>query len=150
MDLLLCANLFAGIKPGAAVRRRPASLLATARVSLSINGRRYAAVNNGNGTWSLAAGTFIGLAAGQTYDVEVTFTDGAMNDQITARSGLVILPNATDTPAQEGGNSGQGEAASTTSTNGSLAETGTSVLPWIVFAGMIGTAGVLVYKRARP
>ena len=125
-------------------------MLATARVSLSINGRRYTALNNGNGTWSLAAGTFIGLAAGQTYDVEVTFTDGAMNDQITARSGLVILPNATDTPAQEGGNSGQGEAANTTSTNGSLAETGTSVLPWIVFAGMIGTAGVLVYKRSRP
>ena len=87
--------------------------------------------------------------AGQTYDVEVTFTDGAMNDQITARSGLVILPNATDTPAQESGNSGRGEAVNTTSTNGSLAETGTSVLPWIVFAGMIGTAGVLVYKKSR-
>ena len=42
--------------------------------------------------------------AGQTYDIEVTFTDGAMNDQITARSGLVILPNAADTPAQESGN----------------------------------------------
>jgi hypothetical protein len=50
----------------------------TAAISVTVNGHSYTATNNGDGTWTLAAGTIANLAAG-TYSVTVTATDTAGN-----------------------------------------------------------------------
>jgi len=49
-----------------------------ATLSLTVNGRLYSPVNNGDGTWTLAAGTISSLSPGR-YDVEVTAFDKAGN-----------------------------------------------------------------------
>ena len=46
----------------------------TATISVTVDTQTVPAVNNGNGTWSLAANTLTALADG-TYDVQVTATD---------------------------------------------------------------------------
>jgi len=51
----------------------------TATVVVTINDVDYDAVNNGDGTWSLAEGVVTGLTPGTTYTVSVTATDAAGN-----------------------------------------------------------------------
>jgi hypothetical protein len=50
-----------------------------AAISVAVNGESYAAVNNGDGTWTLAGGTILALDEG-TYDVVVTARDVAGNE----------------------------------------------------------------------
>lgn len=61
----------------------------TAAVTVTINGVTYAAINNGDGTWSLPPGTVTGLTAG-SYTATVTFTDLAGNSS-TAATDIRIL-----------------------------------------------------------
>ncbi len=56
---------------------------AAATVSVHVDGADYAAVNNGDGTWSLAAGQIANLAEG-TYDVTATATDAVGNSATDA------------------------------------------------------------------
>ena len=71
----------------------------TATINVLVAGNNYAATNNGNGTWTLAAGTTVpGLASG-TFEVVATATDLATNtatDLSTNELIVVGLPTATD------------------------------------------------------
>ncbi len=51
----------------------------TATVRVTVNGGMYTATNNGDGTWTLPAGTIATIATAGTYDVTATFTDTAEN-----------------------------------------------------------------------
>jgi len=71
----------------------------TATVSVRVNGSSYSAVNNGDGTWTLAAGTITSLAVG-TYDVAVTATDAVGNagqdatlDELRVRAQTTMVLN---------------------------------------------------------
>ena len=50
-----------------------------AEITITVAGNTYAAVNNGNGTWTLADDTINPALADGTYDVAVTATDSASN-----------------------------------------------------------------------
>jgi hypothetical protein len=64
---------------------------ATAIIAVTVNGLTYTATNNGNGTWTLAAGTIAHLA-NSVYNVTVTATDSAGNVGTDATSNeLVVL-----------------------------------------------------------
>jgi hypothetical protein len=69
---------------------------ALATVEVTVNGNSYAAVNGGDGTWSLAAGTIGDLLPG-VYSVIATATDLAGNTASDASSDeLTILPSTGD------------------------------------------------------
>jgi hypothetical protein len=71
-----------------------------ATIVVAVNGHSYAAVNNGDGTWSLAAGTVAALTDG-AYDVSVTATDAAGNigtDETTNELEVVLPPSVTIAP----------------------------------------------------
>ncbi len=71
----------------------------TATVSVTVEDQTVSATNNGDGTWTLSAGTLGDLNVG-TYDVQVTGTDDAMNDStVVAMDALVILPAAATAQA---------------------------------------------------
>ncbi len=74
----------------------------TATISVTVDGQTVSATNNGDGTWTLSAGTLTDLNVG-TYDVQVTGTDDAMNDStVTVPEALVILPAAPTAQAGSG------------------------------------------------
>ena len=79
----------------------------TATIVVTINNKSYTATNNGDGTWSLPAGTIDQLAEG-VYDVTVTATDTEGHTEVST-SRLSILGASSDT-------------------SGSLSSTGTNAL----------------------
>ena len=60
-------------------------------ILVTINGRTYQAINNGDGTWTLPEGTIAALASG-TYPITITLTDRAGNTT-TIQSTLSIKAN---------------------------------------------------------
>ncbi|MEO1470864.1 MAG: M10 family metallopeptidase C-terminal domain-containing protein, partial [Pseudomonadota bacterium] len=70
----------------------------TADVTVRVDGRTYDAQNDGDGTWSLAAGTLTGLAPGD-YDVAVTATDAVGNAGTDATSGELTITAPAPAPA---------------------------------------------------
>jgi len=71
-----------------------------ANVSVTVNGKTYAAVNDGLGAWSLAAGTISPPLAVGVYDVVVAATDAAGNvgtDSTTDELRITALPQITST-----------------------------------------------------
>ncbi len=77
----------------------------TAAVEVSVDGQAYWAVNHGDGTWTLPAGTILAPLAAGAYDVQVTATDAAGNVghsdvpsvQFDLGTGSVDLGGATST-----------------------------------------------------
>lgn len=67
---------------------------ATAVITVQINGQTYAATNNGDGTWTLPAGTIQPLASGD-YDVVVTARDAAGN---STTANVVLKVKASNEP----------------------------------------------------
>ena len=110
-----------------------------AKITVRINGKTYLARNNGNGTWTLAAGTIENLAPG-TYDVLVTATDEAGNEA-TAQTTLTIQQGAT-TPD---GSTPTNPISAISAAAGRLAETGVSI--WLIVGGAlaaIAAAGAML------
>ena len=81
----------------------------SAAVSVTVDTQTHGAVNNGDGTWTLADDTLSGLSDG-TYDVEATATDAAGNDaadpttdeltvDATAPTAVITLDSPTPTSA---------------------------------------------------
>ncbi len=62
-----------------------------AEVSVEVDGRTYAVVNNGDGTWTLADGTISPALAGGTYDVKVTAVDSRGNVGTDATAGELTI-----------------------------------------------------------
>ncbi len=62
----------------------------SAQVVITVNGVEYDAVNDGSGTWTLAAGQIAALPSG-TYAVTATATDLAGNVGVTAEAGELIV-----------------------------------------------------------
>ena len=62
-------------------------------VQVTVNGQTYAAVNNGDGTWTLAAGTISPDLADGVYDVQVTGTDSSSNVGNDQTTGELIIDN---------------------------------------------------------
>lgn len=53
-----------------------------AKIEVVINGKIYPAINNGDGTWTLPAGTIEPELASGNYEIEVTATDSAGNQTV--------------------------------------------------------------------
>ncbi|MFZ2513406.1 MAG: Ig-like domain-containing protein, partial [Candidatus Saccharimonadales bacterium] len=71
----------------------------TAVVKVTVNGTEYTATNNGDGTWSLPAGTIAPALSPGTYDVVVSFTDALGNISTdTTTNELVIQRSDADLP----------------------------------------------------
>lgn len=98
----------------------------TALVSVNINGQTYGAFNNGDGTWTLAAGTIVSLTAGQTYPINVDFTDDAGNST-TAESTINIVRLDADMPVVNTFTSSTGKDVVLTGTFDSVNSTGFKV-----------------------
>lgn len=63
------------------------------KIKVTVNGQTYDAVNNGNGTWNLPAGTISPALANGTYDVTVQLLDrntNAVLNSVTETGALVI------------------------------------------------------------
>lgn len=63
----------------------------TARISVDIGGKTYDAVNNGNGTWTLADNKIAPALADGPHDVAVTATDPAGNIGKTTATGVLVI-----------------------------------------------------------
>ncbi len=87
----------------------------SATVTVTVNGTTYTATNNGDGTWSLPAGTIAPALADGPYDIVITATDGVGNtgtdstaDELTidktAPTGSLapVAPGITNSPALSG------------------------------------------------
>lgn len=71
----------------------------SATVTVTVNGTTYTATNNGDGTWSLPAGTIAPALNPGTYDVVVSFTDTAGNTSTDPTTNeLVIQRSDADLP----------------------------------------------------
>jgi hypothetical protein len=73
----------------------------TATVSVTVDGTTYTAVNNGDGTWTLADTTALALG---TYDVEVTAADAAGNEGSDGTSDELAVVVPTDIAVHGGNN----------------------------------------------
>ena len=87
----------------------------SATVTVTVNGTTYTATNNGDGTWSLPAGTIAPALADGPYDIVITATDGVGNtgtdstaDELTidktapTGSRAPVAPGITNSPALSG------------------------------------------------
>lgn len=87
----------------------------TAIIKVTVNGTEYTATNNGNGTWSLPAGTIAPALSEGTYDIIVTATDTVGNTSTdpstneltidsTVPTGTItpVTPSITNSPALSG------------------------------------------------
>ncbi len=68
-----------------------------ATVTLTVNGTAYPATNNGDGTWTLAAGTISPALAEGTYDVQVQAVDSATNAGADASTNELVIDLTTPT-----------------------------------------------------
>ncbi len=73
---------------------------ATATLDIEVDGSNYAATNNGDGTWTLGAGTITSLADG-TYDVIATATDVSGNTGTDATIDELVISQSVVTLAAE-------------------------------------------------
>ncbi len=60
-------------------------------ITVTINGSTYSAVNNGNGTWTLADNTITPNLPDNTYDVVVTTTDLSGNTQASTSTAALVI-----------------------------------------------------------
>lgn len=73
----------------------------TATVSVTVNGNTYVGVNNGDGTWSLAAGGISPALAVGVYNVSVTVNDGLANGSDLNGNELTIIGVTFGTPIKK-------------------------------------------------
>lgn len=97
---------------------------------VKIKGIAYRAVNNANGTWTLAAGTIPGGLPVGTYQVEVTVTSLAGNSSTEVKT--LVIEAAPEVPAT---NANTGEVLSKTGMN--LLAVGAAAGVVIVVAGIV-------------
>lgn len=106
----------------------------TAIIKIEINGETYTAINNGDGTWSLPAGTIRDLANGE-YDITVTFSDRAGN--VFAIQGTVRI----DAPNQIG--------FLIPPNTGYLRIGRTNIPSWAIYLTVIGIIGTIVIAKRK-
>lgn len=66
----------------------------TATVVVKVNGQSYTAINNGNGTWTLANDTITPTLTSGTYDVTASATDSLGNVGTDATTGELVVDSA--------------------------------------------------------
>ena len=71
-----------------------------ATINVNVDGNNYAAVNNGDGTWTLAAGSIAPALTDGTYDVAVSATNGEVGTDSTTNELVIDTtgPTVTVTP----------------------------------------------------
>ena len=76
-----------------------------ATIDVTVDGNLYAAVNNGDGTWTLAAGLISPALTDGTYDVAVSATNGEVgtdsttNELVIDTTGPTVTPLTTNNPS---------------------------------------------------
>jgi surface protein len=125
----------------------------SAVVTVTVNGTTYTATNNGDGTWSLPAGTIAPALADGAYDIVVTATDGVGNtgtdsttDELTidktAPTGSLtpVSPGITNSPALSGTVSDPSATVTVTVNGTTYNATNNGDGTWSLSAGTIAPA----------
>lgn len=131
---------------------------ASAAVEVSVNGKTYAAINKGDGTWELAAGMLAPALQPGDYTMTVRFIDRAGNEHRVAAKlkiegdpanpGGPVAPGNPNPPAQPEVPVAPQQPKPGLSFD--LADTGMSV--WLIAAtgiGLLGGGGWLIWRRKR-
>lgn len=122
-----------------------------ATIIVTINGKSYTARNNGDGTWTLAAGTIDQLDVGE-YEVLVAITDQAGNETTTTTQLTVIQAATSPTDSEQPTtpdttNPGNSTAPSEEPKRATeLAETGQNSLVFVAIAVLLAILGLITRR----